>query len=280
MKKWTACAAAAALTLTIHSADAAPAAKGPAEKSPDVLAPAAKHKALERTALPLMLAPDGVLAAAAPTTAEVGDAESFGKNVIYLGLAQTLPVTLTDDCTGSDPTLERCIVQNPAPGITSFNEGGLATISLPAKASKSLLCFTLTPFIFVDWQNNTGAPALARFNATADITIANPLLDDPALIDPGTGLPFGGVIQLGLSTWNNTHTLQNGEVDTERSMQTRACIAGIISQRALIDNYGLTATQAKDFFKKPMTLTFGSRGSVALSTFTQYFYGFRVYGDN
>jgi hypothetical protein len=29
-----------------------------------------------------------------------------------------------------------------------------------------------------------------------------------------------------------------------------------------------------------MTLTFGSRGSVALSTFTQYFYGFRVYGDN
>src|SRR5262245_39518977 len=121
---------------------------------------------------------------AAPTTEEVGDAESFGKNVIYLGLAQTLPVTLVADCTGSDPTLERCIVQNAAPGITSFNEAGLATISLPAKASKSLLCFTLTPFILVNWENTTGAPALARFNATADITIANPLLDDPTLIDP------------------------------------------------------------------------------------------------
>lgn len=277
MKQWITCAAAAALF--VNAAVAAPD-KGPVEKSPDVLAPAQlKKKTVERVALPLVLSPTVLAAAAAPTVEDVGDADSFGKNVIYLGLAQTLPVTLTDDCTGSDPTLERCIVQNPAPGITSFNETGLATINLPAKASKSLLCFTLTPFIFVNWENSGAGPALARFNAVADITIANPLLDDPALIDPNTGLPFGGVIQLGLTTWSSTHTLQAGEIDNERSTQSRACIAGIISQRALVDNYGLTATQAKDFFKKPITLTFGSRGSVALSTFTQYFYGFRVYGD-
>jgi hypothetical protein len=244
-----------------------------------VLAPAQlKKKTVERAAQPLVLAP--TVLAAAPTTEEVGDAESFGKNVIYLGLAQTLPVTITDDCTGSDPTLERCLIANAAPATTTFDEAKLATLSLPAKASKSLLCFTLTPFILVNWQNSTGAPALARFNASADITIANPLLDDPALIDPNTGLPFGGVIEVALSTWSSTHTLQNGEIDNERSTQSRACIAGIISQRALIDNYGLTANQAKDFFKKPITLTFGSRGSVALSAFTQYFYGFRVYGDN
>jgi len=277
--KWTACAATAALFVTFNAA-AAPADKSVVEKSPDVLAPMQlKKKTVERATLPLVLSPT-LLAAAAPTTEEVGDAESFGKNVIYLGLAQTLPVTVTDDCTGSDPTLERCLIANAAPATTTFDEANLATISLPAKASKSLLCFTLTPFIFVNWQNSTGAPALARFNAVADITIANPLLDDPALIDPNTGLPFGGVIQVGLTTWSSTHTLQNGEVDNERSTQSRACIAGIISQRALIDNYGLTANQAKDFFKKPITLTFGSRGSVALSTFTQYFYGFRVYGDN
>jgi hypothetical protein len=277
--KWTACAAAAALTMSSLVAGAAPAGKGSLERSPDVLAPAQVKKRLpERSALPLVLAPT-VLAAAAPTVDEVGDADSFGKNVIYLGLAQTLPVTLADDCSTSDPTLERCIVQNAPPAVTTFDEPGLATMSLPAKASRSLLCFTLTPFIFVDWQNTTGGPALASFSATADITIANPLLDDPALIDPGTGLPFGGSIDVSLSTWNNRHTLQNGEVDTERSTQTRACIAGIISQRSLVENYGLTAAQAKEFFKKPITLTFGSRGSVSLSTFTQYFYGFRVYGD-
>jgi hypothetical protein len=279
--KWTTCAAAAALTLATLSAGAAPAAKGVIEKSPDVLAPAQlKAKVAERSVLPLVLAPTTLAAAAAPTTADVGDAESFSKNVIYLGLAQTLPVTLVDDCTGSDPTTERCIVQNPAPAVTTFNETGLATLNLPAKASKSLLCFTLTPFIVVDWQNGTASPATARFSANADITITNSLLDDPALIDPNTGLPFGGAIQVSLSTWARTHTMQSGEIDNERSTQSRACIAGIISQRALIDNYGLTATQAKDFFKKPMTLTFGSHGTVSLSTFTQYFYGFRVYGDN
>jgi hypothetical protein len=280
--KWTAHAALAALTVASFNAGAAPAARGQIEKSPDVLAPAQIRKSVaERTtALPLVLAPGVLTAMAAPTIDEVGDVESFGKNVIYLGLAQTTPITITDDCSTSDPTLERCIVQGPAPGITTFNEAALATISLPAKASKSLLCFTMTPFIFVAWQNSTGAPALARFNATGDITIANPLLDDPALIDPTTGVPFGGAIRVGLSTWNNTHTLQDGEIDTERSTQTRACIAGLINQRALVDTYGLTASQAKDFFKKPITLTFGTHGNVSLSQFTQYFYGLRVYGDN
>jgi len=279
--KWTTCAAVAALTLATFSAGAAPADKGVLEKSPDVLSPAQlRIKTADKAVLPLVLSPTLLAPAAAPTTADVGDAESFGKNVIYLGLAQTLPVTLVDDCTVSDPTTERCLVQNPAPAVTTFNETGLATLNLPAKASKSLLCFTLTPFIFVNWQNTTGAAALARFSANADITITNSLLDDPTLIDPTTGLPFGGSLQVSLSTWAKTFTLQSGEIDNERSTQSRACIAGIIGQRALIDNYGLTANQAKDFFKKPMTLTFSSRGTVSLSTFTQYFYGFRVYGDN
>lgn len=43
--------------------------------------------------------------------------------------------------------------------------------------------------------------------------------------------------------------------------------------------YGLTETQATQFFKKAMTITFGSRGTVALSSFTNDFYGIRLYGD-
>jgi hypothetical protein len=47
----------------------------------------------------------------------------------------------------------------------------------------------------------------------------------------------------------------------------------------LVDSYGLTDAQAKDFFKKPMTIRFGARGTVAMATFTNYFYGIRLYGD-
>jgi hypothetical protein len=280
--KWTAFASAAAIALVSLSAGAAPAERGIVEKSPDVLKAAQwrARKAAARAEVPLVLSPSALAAAAAaPTVEEVGDADSFGRNVTYLGLVQSQPVFTTSDCTGSDPTLERCIVAAPAPGVTVFNEANLGTLSLPKNASKSLLCFTLTPFIFNDWQNFTGSPQLARFSAVANITITNPVLDDPTLIDPNTGLPFGGRIDLGLTTWSKTFTLQPNEISTERSTESRACIAGIISKRALVDNYGLTEPQATQFFKKAMTLTLGAQGTVAMSDFTQYFYGLRIYGD-
>jgi hypothetical protein len=106
------------------------------------------------------------------------------------------------------------------------------------------------------------------------------VLDDPALIDPGTGLPFGGVLTVGLSTFHSTHTLQPGELDSKTLFLSRACIAGVVNKRALVENYGLSEAQAKEFFKKPMTLSLGSRGSVGLAEAASYFYGLRLYGDH
>jgi hypothetical protein len=273
--KWTALIAASAMTLSALSAGAAP--KGiPVEKSADVLRPQQLGKSLKRPELSALLAP-GITAA--PTVEDVGDPDSFGKNVTWLGLAQTLGVAILDDCTGSDPAVERCLVRAPAPAPTSFNEADLATINLPGKATKSLLCFTFTPSIALQWQNPLATPATARFSANAVINIDNPVLDDPALIDPGTGLPFGGTLSLGLSTYHDSHTLQPGEFESKNLFLTRACIAGLVSKRALVENYGLTDTQAKEFFKKPMTLRFGARGTVALTDYASYFYGIRLYGD-
>ena len=278
--KWKSLAAASAMVLAAGTfATAASRKVTVAEKSPDVLQPQQLAKSAVRPAVTPLLASGAITAAAAPTIEEVGDPDSFGRNVTYLGLAQTQAVVVLPDCTGSDPTLERCIVANPAPTPTSFNESDLASISLPAKASKSLLCFTLTPLAQVNWQNTLVTPALARFSANALVTIENPLLDDPALIDPGTGLPFGGSITVGLSTFSDTHTLQPNEMDNKMLFMTRACIAGVMNKRSLVENYGLTENQARDFFRKPMTVRFGSRGTVALSESTSYFYGIRLYGD-
>jgi hypothetical protein len=271
--KWIALVAASAISVSSIAAGAVP-----VERSPDVLRGAQLRKSAVRAPAPLLPAP-GATAAAAPTVEDVGDADSFGRNVTYLGLAQTLAVTVLDDCSASDPTAERCIVANPAPAPTSFTEDGLATINLPGKATKSLICFALTPLLQVQWENNLVTPAQARFSGSALITIDNEVLDDPTLIDPGTGLPFGGVLELGLSTFTDIHTLQPGETDFKSMQMSRSCIAGIVSKRVLVDAYGLTETQATQFFKKPMTITFGARGTVALSLFTNYFYGIRLYGD-
>lgn len=271
--------AAMATFLASVAADAAPRTRWQVERSPDVLQTQQVKKPSARVATPLVLAPGVVSATAAPTEEDVGDPDSFGRSVTYLGLAQTLPVTLADDCSGSDPTFERCIVNQPAPSPTSFNEADLATMKLPAKASKSLLCFNFTPFIGVSWANNTGSPQTAQFSALGRITIDNEVLDDPALIDPSSGLPFGGSLKVTLSTWHNFHSIQPGEFEDESSSQTRACIAGLVSKRALVNAYGLSETQATQFFKKPMTIHFGSSGTVQMSQFTQYFYGVRVFGD-
>jgi hypothetical protein len=131
----------------------------------------------------------------------------------------------------------------------------------------------------VQWENFLATPAQARFSGIALVNIDNEILDDPTLIDPDTGLPFGGVLSLGLSTFTDSHTLQPGETDFKSMQTSRSCIAGIISKRVLVDTYGLTETQATQFFKKPMTITFGARGTFALSSFANYFYGIRLYGD-
>ncbi|HTU66905.1 MAG TPA: hypothetical protein VMF52_13225 [Steroidobacteraceae bacterium] len=274
--KWNVLCASVWLAFASLTAGAAPR-MAVLEKSADVLAPVAKKS--PRVLAPLVLAPGLVTAAAAPTVDDVGDADSFGKNVTYLGLAQTPQVALLDDCTGWDTTFGPCIVQNAAPAPTSFNLPDQVTMKLPAKATKSLLCFAITPFIDVSWVNFTATQQTARYTGSAIITIDNEVLNDPSLIDPGTGLPYGGSLTTGLSTFRTAKSIQPGAFEQTGTTQSRSCIAGLISKRALVDSYGLSDAQATQFFKKPMTLHFGSRGTVAMTDYATYFYGIRLYGD-
>jgi hypothetical protein len=233
-------------------------------------------------ALGLMMA---VAAQAAPPTAEeVGDPDSFGRDVIYLGNAQTANVALQADCT-PDPMFppapnDRCIVLNAQPAATTFNEDGLATLSLPAESTKSLICFALTPNVNYEFFNLTGvSQPNARYNARAVITIENEVLNDPTLIDPNTGLPYGGKMTLPLSTYSESRSIAAGEREQKSMFLSRHCIGGLVSKRSLVGS-GLSETQAKQFFKKPMKFTFGASGTVQIVDFANYFYGIRLYGDS
>jgi hypothetical protein len=218
--------------------------------------------------------------ASAVTAATVGDADSFGRTVKYLGVAQTLPIALQQDCTGSSPADERCLVLAPAPELTGFEEVELARIDLPANATQSLLCFAITPFIQFQFQNPTGVPQPnADFNVLPFITVENPVLADPALIDPATGAPFGGKFETALGTFRESRSLAVDERAFQRLTLSRSCIGGLVSRSFLVEGLGLTDAQAKDFFKKPITLRFGAIGAVQLVDFANYFYGIRIYGD-
>ena len=94
------------------------------------------------------------LAFAGPGVDEVGDPDSFGNNVIYLGIAQTPGVSLLDDCTPDpmyppDPE-SRCITLKPQPLTTTFDEGKLDYIKLPGGSTKRMM-----------WCTTSAAPARA-----------------------------------------------------------------------------------------------------------------------
>src|SRR5262245_16762007 len=99
--KWSALVSASALA--VFAAQGAPA-KAPVEKSPDVLRAQQLKRSAARTSAPLVLSAPAITAAAtAVTDDDVGDADSFGRNVTYLGLAQTMSISVQDDCSASDP---------------------------------------------------------------------------------------------------------------------------------------------------------------------------------
>lgn len=263
------CVSLASLTLAAAPRPALPA----AETSPDLI---------KRSSAPAAARPLAVMAAeAAVTDEEVGDADSFGRNVRYLGLAQTDSLNFQPDCAPFPPDeFSRCITLAPSPASTPFDESDLALIELPAKATKSLLCFTVTPLYDFEFFNDTGVPQNnAQFNVRPIITIENEVLDDPALIDPMTGLPFGGQLTVPLSTYLESRSLAVDERAFKRMFLTRSCIAGVISKRSLIGNYALTEAQANQFFKKPITVRLGAQGNLSLVSFANYTYGFRLYGD-
>jgi hypothetical protein len=223
---------------------------------------------------------------AAPTDAEVGDANSFGRNVKWLGLLQTGSVSFQSDCTPApgDPPLgpdDRCVTLNAAPGATSFDLSDIGRITIPGKSSNSLLCHWLSPILFYQFNNTTGVfQPNANFRLSPYIVVESPVLADPALINPLTGLPFGGSLETGFSaTYSDSRSLDVNDRQTTRHSQSRTCIAGFLSKRNLIEGFGLTEAQAKELFKRDITLRFGVRGNAAMVSNALVLYGLRIVGD-
>lgn len=219
-------------------------------------------------------APDAT--ASSPSPGDVGDADSFGRNLQWLGLADG-EVDLADDCTGDTFP---CTVLAPAPASTSFSYTDLGHITLPARAAHSLICYWFSPFLTMGYGNDGATPVVAHLNYTPTVTIENPVLDDPSLIDPTTGLPFGGQLLTGMTSQEIfEEPLAPGTHITDRSRDSAVCIAGLISKSTLTSLYGLTDAQARDFFRQQMTLRLNVDGRAQYIDFATLYFGWRLVGD-
>lgn len=214
------------------------------------------------------------------TVDEVYDVDSFGRYVKWLGLASTF-INIQTGCPKPTVPDEYCQELNATPGaITSFNFQDAARIKLPKGASNSLLCYWFSPLLRVTYQNPTASPVVARFNYSPTLTIENPVLSDPSLIDPTTGAPFGGQLLTGMTSSERfQEALTPGLTLSEQSRDSTVCIAGFISHKALVENYGLTPAQADDFFANPTTVRLNISGSVQHVANANLMFALRIVGD-
>jgi hypothetical protein len=235
---------------------------------------------LAPTASDIAAAKSGAARKAGPTLEEVGDVDSFGRDVIWLGLAGAF-INLSDSCPiDPDNPDELCQVLAPAPAVTSFNFEDAARITLPGKAAHSLLCYWFSPVLNVNYSNFGATRVLARLRYTPTLTVENPVLDDPALIDPTTGAPFGGQLLTSMTSSESFQVpLEPGISFTERTRDSAVCMAGLLTKRALVENYGLTEAQAKEFFKQPTTIRLNVNGFAQHVGFASLTFGLRVVGD-
>jgi hypothetical protein len=218
-------------------------------------------------------APAGTLA---HSTDDTGDADSFGRAVNWLGLSDG-EVDLFADCTGDTFA---CQPLAPAPASTHFSFSDLGHITLPARSAHSLLCYWFSPFLTVQYGNDSAAPVVATLDFTPTVTVENSLLDDPSLIDPNTGAPFNGSLLTGMTSSTTTQVpMPAGVHVTERTRDSAVCIAGLVSRETLVSNYGLTDQQAKEFFKRDMTLRLNASGSAQYVDSATLYFGWRLVGD-
>ena len=214
------------------------------------------------------------------TVDDVYDTDSFGRFVKYLGLASAF-INLDPACPAPTSPDEYCQTLSPTPGaVTPFTFNDAARIKLPKNATHSLLCYWFSPLLTINYSNTTPNRVYGRLRYTPTLTIENPVLADPALIDPTTGAPFGGQLLTSMTSSEVfTEVLEPGVNITERQRDSTVCMAGFISRRALIDNYGLTDAQADAFFASETTIRLNVSGSAQNVGFASMVFGLRVMGD-
>jgi hypothetical protein len=210
-----------------------------------------------------------------PTAEQVGDPDSFGRSVIYLGRAQTPDFELASGCDPNSPFPPRCILPS---GGGSFDLDDLAVVELPPGAARSLVCFTITPFLQFEFNNPSEVRADSMFRVNADVSVENEVLNDPLLIDRVTRMPYGGRMNFVFRLHDEWGSLAPGEREGRVVTTSRTCFGGFANRRDLIAA-GLSETQADEFFRKPIRLVFGMSGNAAALASGFIAYGVRVYGD-
>jgi hypothetical protein len=246
---------------------------------PRSLSPSTPDTARPPVEIPIPLPPP-LPVPGTPTREDVGDPDSFGRALKWLGVTQG-NIHLSEDCSAPEQQSGGAYCEQTSPGQTtffSFHDTG--RITLPGNATHSLLCYWFSPLLGLAYENPGAEPVTASLAYQPRLTIESDVLRDPSLIDPTTGQPFGGSLSTGMSSGERLATTVLGlERKYEILRDSNVCIAGFLTKQSLVETYGLTEVQAQDMFRKPMTIRLDVSGSARYIPEASLTFGLRIVGD-
>lgn len=230
--------------------------------------------------------PKGLIARKAPALAvtdeEVGDSDSFNKNARFFGIVAAGVVFIEADC---DPLVigdlgpdDRCIeVPDPAV-LTDVTFNDIGRITFPAKKADNIIYAITNHSTSIFSRNGTAANVSGLVNYLPSFTIESVALNDPAAIDPATGLPMNGSYTTGgIGSKTSQKTLAPTFIELENLNFSRANTLGF--SRAFWAALGLPQNVINEIYKKPMTIKLNMRVRARYVEFATFAYGVRFFAN-
>jgi len=207
----------------------------------------------------------GPITIEAVSVADVGEPDSFGKNALFLGIAQSGIVIIDPTCdpasTGPLGPDDHCItVADPSLPLPTTTINNVARISIPAKSALNVIYMINNQTVSFSMINTGAATTQGRFSYVPTITIESEALNDPSLIDPTTGLPYNGSFTTGGSgAYLANKTMAPGAAEFVTESYSRANTTGF--SKTFFAALGLPSNVIKDLYNKPMTIKLNIRVS-------------------
>jgi hypothetical protein len=229
--------------------------------------------------------------------ADFNDTASFGKNAKFLGslYAGTLyvfrscdPQVLLDEWQLTLAPDDHCIVHtSTTPMATTTVFDPVWQITIPANSVDNVIYPMLNNTVGYDaassaqWAppGNGYLTGFASIRYTPVVTIESSALNDPAAIDPTTGLPMNGAYTTSLAGTRVKGFAVNAD-DFFSENDSYASVAGRGFSRTYFAALGLPQNVINNLFKRSMTLKFGIRADVNGPVQQAFFsYQFRLLGN-
>jgi len=205
--------------------------------------------------------------------------ENFGNSLKWIGIVDA-QLVLNQTCVfppGEElPARARCVVLQPAPAQTFWEELEVASVRIPGGTLKTVICPVFLHNTSYGMSNPTAIDHNGRLTHRTFIVLESEALQGVNHLV--TGEPFNGKLEISWGNRTFARRFTPGDDAGEVLQFTRACNAGIDSN-GLVEGSGVPEAVVKEIFKKPLVIHLSFRGNARLVDFGNLAFSMRVMGN-